>query len=138
MMRQRRHDFRRRERNVQEKTDLVLVAALAQRLGEGQEMIIVHPDHVVRQQHLLQFIGEMIVDAQIAGQIAAREFREIEPVMQDRPQHAVGEAVVIFVVILLRQVGHDIRNVVGFDRFGLEPFAGRASAPAEPDARDDA
>ena len=42
----------------------------------------------------MQPVGEHLVDPQIAGHVAAGEFRQIEPVMQDRPQHPVGEAVV--------------------------------------------
>ena len=44
---QRGEDFRRRKRNVQEEADPVLVAALAQRLGERDQVIVVHPDDVV-------------------------------------------------------------------------------------------
>src|SRR5690606_30723491 len=101
---------------------------------QREEMIVVHPDDVVWPQNLVQFIGEMLVDAQIAAEVTAREFRKIEPVMQDRPQHAVGEAVVIFVVIFLRQIGDDIGNLVGLDGLGLQALVGNASAPAEPDA----
>ena len=57
----------------------------------------------------------MFVDAEIAAEIAAREFRKIEPVMQDRPQHAVGEAVVVFLVVVFGKVGDDILDVFVFD-----------------------
>ena len=55
-------------------------------------------------EQLLQIAREEFVDAEIAAEIAAREFGEIEPVMQDRPQHAVGEAVVEFLVVVLAQI----------------------------------
>ena len=44
---QRREDFRRRERNMDEEADLVAVAAIAQRLGQRDQMIVVDPDDVV-------------------------------------------------------------------------------------------
>src|SRR5690606_1577225 len=94
MLRQGGDDLRRRKRRMQEEADLVPVPAFAQRLRQREEMIVVHPDDVVWPQNLVQFIGEMLVDAQVAAEVTAREFRKIEPVMQDRPQHAVGEAVV--------------------------------------------
>ncbi len=77
-------------------------------LGQRDQVIVVHPDDVVRLQDLHQLIREMFVDPHIAGQVAPREFREIEPVMEDRPQHPVGETVVILVKILRLEVGDDI------------------------------
>ena len=77
-------------------------AALAQRLGERHQMIVVHPDRLVMAAgNSCNWSANMLVDAQIARQVAAGEFRQIEPVMQDRPQHPVGEAVVIFLIIRL-------------------------------------
>ena len=48
MVRQGRENFRRREGNVEEEPDLVAMAALPQRLGEGDQMIVMHPNDVVR------------------------------------------------------------------------------------------
>ena len=136
VVRQRGEHLRRRTGNVQEKADAVLVPARAQRLRERDQVIVVHPDDVVGPQQLVELAREMLVDAHVAGQIAAREFREIEPVMQDRPQHAVGEAVVVFVVVLGAEIGHDIVDVVMMDRVGLDriALAGDLAAPAEPHA----
>jgi hypothetical protein len=39
----------------------------------------------------------MLVDAHVAGEIAAGIFGEIQPIVQDRPQHSIGKAVVVFV-----------------------------------------
>ena len=44
--------------------------------------------------------GEKLVDAEIATEIAARELGEVEAIMQNRPQHAVREAVVEFLVVV--------------------------------------
>ena len=49
---QRGEDFRRRKRDMDEEADLVVVAAIAQRLGQRNQMIVVHPDDVVGLQQL--------------------------------------------------------------------------------------
>ena len=85
MIWQRGEDFRRRKRNVEEVADPVLMPAIAQRLRERHQMIVVHPDDIVGPQQLVELAGEILVDANIAGQIAARELGEIEPIMQNRP-----------------------------------------------------
>ena len=77
--------FRRREWNVKKKTDAIVVPALAQGLGERDQVIIMHPDEVIRREHLVQPAREVIIDPQIATQIAARELGEIDAVVQDRP-----------------------------------------------------
>ena len=50
----------------------------------------------------------MRIDAPIPAEIAPRKLSEVEPVVKDRPQNPVGEAVVIFLVIGGREVGHNI------------------------------
>src|SRR5262249_4786953 len=73
---------------------------------------------------------------QIAGQIAAREFGLVEAIVQDRPEHAIGKAVVVFLVILGAETGHHIVDVVVMDgrRLGFRALAGDLAAPAKPDA----
>ncbi len=118
---------------MDKKSDLVDVAALAQRLRQRHQMIIMHPDHVVGPEQLLQMSGEEFIDAKIAAEIAAREFGQVEPVMQDRPQHAVGEAVVKFLVIVLAQIDGGVGDVVGLDDLGgLRIVVRDTPAPAEP------
>ena len=50
----------------------------------------------------------MGIDAQIAVEIDRVEFGQIDAVVEDRPQHAIGEAVVIFLEIGLREIERDI------------------------------
>ena len=96
-------------------------------------MVVVHPDDVVRLQDLGQLVGEVPVDAEIAGEVAAVELGEIDPVVQDRPQHPVGEAVVIFLVVLLGQVGDDEAPLRGLDLArGDLACRDNIAAPAEP------
>ena len=70
---------------MKEKADAILVPALAQRLGERHQMIIMHPDEIIRPEHLVQLAREVIIDTQIAAQIPARELGKIDAVVQDRP-----------------------------------------------------
>jgi hypothetical protein len=134
VVRQRRENLRRRKRHVQEVADAVAMAAIAQHLGERNEMIVVHPDHIVGLEEIVQLIGEMRIDAAVTAEIAARELGKIEPIMQDRPQHPVGEAVVVFLIIRLGQIGHDVGHVALIDGMGRDLAVGRdGAAPAEPD-----
>ena len=134
MIRERGENFRRWKRNVVEKADLVAVTALAQRLGQRQQMEIMHPDNVVAAKKFVQFRGKALVDPHIAAEVAAREFRQVQPVMQNRPEHPVGISIVIFLEIFLGEVGHHIglmtvlNGAGGHVRCGGDP-----PAPAKPD-----
>jgi hypothetical protein len=44
-----------------------------------------HPNNVIRPEHLVQLAREVIIDTQITAQIPARELGEIDAIMQDRP-----------------------------------------------------
>ena len=57
-------------------------------------------------------IGEQAVDPQVSGQIGPAEFGKVDPVVQNGPEHPVGEAVVIFLVVGILQVGDHIGHLV--------------------------
>ncbi len=136
MVGQCRQNVRRRKRDVQEEADPVAVTAIAQHFGERDQMVVVHPDDIVVAQDVVQLSRELRVDAPIAAEIAARKLREIEPIMQDRPQHAIGKAAVIFLIVRIDQVRHDVGDTAAFDGLGHDiVFVGNLPAPAEPDAR---
>ena len=98
-------------------------------------MIVVHPDHVVGLEKGLQTVGEHLVDAEIARHLAAGELHEVEPVMQDRPQHPIGEAVVVLLEVAPRDVGGDVGDARMLELANLLLALGHgAAAPAEPDA----
>src|SRR5580700_1499578 len=67
---QRSQYFGRWARDVKEKADAILVSALTQCLGERHQVIIMHPDEVIRPEHLVQLARKVIIDTQIAAQIA--------------------------------------------------------------------
>ena len=56
--------------------------------------------------------GKILVDADISAKVAAGEFGEIKPVVQDRPQHAIGKAVVEFLIVGFAQIDYCIRNIL--------------------------
>jgi len=135
VVRQRGQHFRRWARDVKEEADTVLVAALAERLGERHQVIIMHADEILWPEHIVQFAREVIIDSQIAAQIATRELGKVNAVVQDRPQHAIGEAVVVFLVVLFRKIECNVGDLVVHYLLRCDLGArGDLPAPAEPDA----
>jgi hypothetical protein len=119
---------------VQEEPDRLPAIELAQGLTERDQMVVVHPDEILGQQHRRQSLGEIAVDPHVAGKVAPRKPDQRRPVMKQRPQHAIGVADVVFVVIAPRQIeegGGDI--AVGRQLWrAARPLADR-TAVAEPD-----
>ena len=57
------------------------MTAIAKRLGEWKQVVIMNPHDIIGLKKLVQFRGEGLVDPHIAAQITAGEFRQIQPVM---------------------------------------------------------
>ena len=131
------HDLRRRQRDVQEEPHALLAAQRPQLGGQWDQVVVVDPYQVVGPQQGGQPVGDQAVDAAIAIDLAPVQVGQVEPVMEHRPQHAVGVAQVIGVVIGLRQVDRGQRGGPGTlqpqRRVGAR-FPGRhhLPAPAEP------
>lgn len=100
----RRHDERRRHRYVQEKADRVAASHRAQLGRERNEMVVVHPDDVVGLEQRKQTLREELIHAAIAARESHVELREIEPVMEHRPQNVIGVAEIVAFVILLAEI----------------------------------
>ncbi|CAG9222614.1 hypothetical protein BVI434_410017 [Burkholderia vietnamiensis] len=140
VLRNRGHDRRRRHRNMQEEADRIRAAHRAQFGGERNQLIVVNPDGVVRPQQRAELAREQLVHASVAVGEAAVELREIEPVVEHRPEHVVRVAEVVRVVILRIEI--DRRELDAADVLDLHVVALRGSlalaaqpaAPAEPDA----
>ena len=81
----------------------------------------------------MQFRGEVPIDPHIAAEIAAREFRQIQPIMQDGPEHLVGVAVVVFLIVFFGQIGQHIGLLTALigPNLHVRP-RGDPTAPAEP------
>ncbi|MNZ96173.1 hypothetical protein D3C78_1153550 [compost metagenome] len=123
---------RRWHRDVQEEADAVVVAACAQRLGKRDQVVVVDPEDVVGFEERAEAFGEEFVDPLVAAEIGLVELGEIDPVVQDRPQHAVGEAVVVLLEILRAHVGQHVLHLPALDGGGLRRILGHLPAPAEP------
>ena len=79
---QRHQHLGHRQRRVQEESQPVGDTLPPQRLGEGDEMIVMHPDVVVGPQQGLQRVGEPLIDREIAGQRLPLVVDQPDPIMQ--------------------------------------------------------
>jgi hypothetical protein len=98
----------------------------------------VDPDDVVALQQREQLAREQLVHAPVAAQVAGLEMRQVQPVMEDRPQHAIGIAAIVGVMVVLAQVQLGQGDAAGLAEAQFT-LAGRAAfdhlaAPAEPQA----
>ena len=79
------HHLGRGEGDMQEKADAVGAAPAAQLFGDRNEMVVMHPDYIVGADELHQLGGEVVVDAEIAGEVAPGKLSEVDAIVQDRP-----------------------------------------------------
>ena len=134
-------DQRRGQGDVQEEADAMRAAQRPQFGGQRDQVVVVYPDDVVLAQHRLELAREQLVDPPVAGDVAGVEVRQVQPVVEDRPEHAVGIAQVVGIVVFTAQIQGDQLHPA---RLGAVHFAfaclaaGRRlhdlAAPAEPQA----
>src|SRR6516225_5392437 len=62
--------------------------------------------HVPKSDDLFEFGCEMIIDLEISAEISPLKLGEVQPIMQDWPQHLIGKAAIIFVKAFLRKVSN--------------------------------
>src|SRR5262249_57880413 len=86
-----------------------------QGVRDRDQMIVVDPDQIVLFEDFFEFGREMIVDPEIPAKVAARKLGEVQPVMQDRPQHSVGETVIVFLIVMFGEVGNYVFDVLVFE-----------------------
>src|SRR5712692_4918249 len=135
VVRQRGQDLRRRERNMQEKPDPVGMAPPPQRVRDRDQMIIMDPDQIVMRDDFFEFGRKVIIDAEISAEVAPRKLGEVQPIMQNRPQHPIGEPVIVFLIIMFSQVGDDVFDVLVLDGSRSQLLSrSDFSAPSEPHA----
>src|SRR3546814_3039859 len=115
---QRQQDFRRRPGRVEEEAHALPEIHLAKLLAERNQMIVVHPDHVVVAQHGGELAGDKVVDPEISGIVAARKLGKVKPEMEKRPKLRVGEAVVIFLEVALREMDRGIGSLADMGKGG--------------------
>src|SRR5690554_356462 len=125
-----------REGSVQEKADGVVYAALAQLLRHQEQVIVVDPDQVAGANLLRKLFGEEFVDPAIGFEMRAVILHQVGAVVENRPEHAVGIAVVVALEFGLGQVNGGDLVMLFFLR--VEPAFRvtlcNAATPAEPEA----
>ena len=131
---QRLQNVGRGEWNMQKEPDLVLAAPGPQFATQRHEVVIVNPNDVVFAHERAQLVGKQPVHTQIPCRVGARIFLQIDAVVQNWPQHAIGQTVVILLKILGRKIHQRIRDLIHLDRshFGIRLIVSLA-APAEPE-----
>ncbi|MNS92022.1 hypothetical protein D3C72_1261390 [compost metagenome] len=138
MLRNGRDDDLRWQRNVQEEADALLAAHGAQLGGQRHQVVVVDPDDVVVLQQRHQLAREQLVHAAVAADEAGIEMRQVQAVVEHRPEHVVAVAQVVAVVVVATQVERGERHLAGLLLVQLAFARGAAlddlPAPAEPQA----
>ena len=95
-----------------------------------------HPHEIIRREDLVQLTRKIVVDAQIATEIAAREFGEVDTVVKNRPEDAVSKAAIVFLVILSGEIDRDVGDVLINSPLCCDrAMRGNSSTPAKPNTR---
>ena len=120
---------------MQEEAEPIGKSHIAQRTRERDEMIVMDPDRVALVEQLGKPPREGAVDPEKAGGVLRRIFCKIEPVMADRPECAVGEAVIKFFEIASAEIGDRVADgaVAAQRRRRFRHVIGLAG-PAEPES----
>ena len=84
----------RRERDVQEEADAQVGPQLAEHLRDQLQLVVLHPDRGALGGHLGGLGGEPLVDPDVGVPPLAVEGRLGDHVVVERPERAVGEALV--------------------------------------------
>ena len=116
-MRHRRHGAPFGPRRVQEEADRAIDVELAQFDAQGEEMIVLHPEHRFRRVEAQQRARHEGVDLAIGRVVLVRDLDQVRTRMQRRPQARIGKALVIAEIMLRRHV--DGRQRAGAER--LDP-----------------
>ncbi|MNI40214.1 hypothetical protein D3C73_944270 [compost metagenome] len=120
-------------RDVQEEADAAADAALAQHRAERNQVVIVDPDDVVFAQQRRQLVGEQCVDPVVGLAGAAVVVDQVQAEVQQWPQGAIGEAVVVAIHIALGQVHGDVLDIaVALFVQRATGLAHALATPAEP------
>ena len=120
---------------MQEEADAAADATLAQQCAKRDQVIVVDPDDVILAQQGRELVGEQCVDLVVGLAGGTVVVDQIQAEVQQRPQRAVGKAVVVAVHLALAQVHGDVVDVTVFlpvQRAAAVLY--RLAAPAEPQA----
>ncbi len=120
---------------MEEKSDLVAAPSRAQRLAKRGQMVVMYPHQIIGLKQFCQMAREVGIDTRITLIKRAVVRGEVGAVVEQRPQCAIGKAVVILVAISGREIERRIGDPASFNELGatLLLFA-YLSAPPEPHA----
>src|SRR3546814_14138843 len=97
-------------------------------------MIILHPNQIVRLDQRDQAVRELLVDAFIAAAELILILGKVDAIMEERPERAVGIAVVIFLDVLRLEVDRRGGDAIGARHGQLAgEMLDLLARPAEPD-----
>jgi hypothetical protein len=120
---------------VQKKANPVAMAARAQFARESHQVVIVHPDDVVLVHQRAQVVRIQLIHAHVPARLGTGVLLEVDPAVENRPEHAIGEPVAIFLNVALRQVDLGIGHFVDLVSSRLTcRLVGHLAAPAKPHA----
>ena len=94
---------------MEEEADAVVQTHGAQLRGHVHEVIVLHPHHVIRSDAPADDLGETPVHGLVAVPVGGLENAVGEEIVEQRPDHLIGEPAVE-VVHLLRRERHRQRN----------------------------
>jgi len=107
----------RREGDMQIEPDAVDDAELPQLDRQWDQVVVVHPNYVVRPQHRLQECRQAPVHADVLLEVPGFELSQVQPVVKHRPKHRVGIAeVVSFVLGRRERNGNDASRLLDHAR----------------------
>ena len=91
---------------MQEESQPDPLRPLPQQAAERDQVVVVHPDQVARTQQGGQSVGELLVHRHVGFEILPAELGQAGPPVQQRPQRAVGEPL----IVATEQRGRDIHR----------------------------
>jgi hypothetical protein len=104
--------FGRGKRDMEEEPDARVREPLAQIARQEHELVVVHPDPVAGTVDLEDLLGEPAVHRGIRLPVLGMQRHEAREVVKDRPDEAVGEAVIV------------AADLVGAERHRHQPLVG--------------
>ena len=94
-------------------------AQLADHRRDELELVVVDPDHGSGRGDLGEALGEPLVDGDVGVPLLRLERRLAHRVVVQRPQRVVGEALVVVVVLALRELHRVQLDAVEGERLGV-------------------
>jgi hypothetical protein len=128
-------DLRRRKRDVEEKPDGGGGQARSDHSRHEHELVVVDPDEVARLPHARDEVGKLLVDCAVHVPLLRVRGNAVEQVVEEGPEHRVGEAVVVLAHLRGREVDRQAPELaqMGIHRLALRVRHSRdVAGPTDP------